>query len=777
MRRPGEARRPSGSLLWLLAAVVAAGVAGCGGGGGGGHETRPASPGASLNELNVTITDAAVADDGHPVVRFFLTDRNGDPLPAADVSIRLVIAVLRHDGSEYQNYITTVQTSPITNVSARQASSENSSQGTLEDLGGGLFRYTFAVTLPAGYDADASHRIAIYATTTILGVSYVSNAIFDFVPSGGPVEVTRDVVRTENCNNCHDPLGAHGGSRRDVRLCITCHTQTITDFSTGEVTPQIDPDTGHNIGFRELIHKIHRGASLPSVEAGTPYQIIGHNQSVADFSDVVFPQDIRNCEKCHGGATDGDRYKTRPSRQACGSCHDDVNFASGENHGGGPQADDFSCSGCHLPETGHEFDISVVGTHVIPAHSEQALSLQAEILSVTSFETGSSTVAPGEHPVVTFRIRTGAGDTLAPSSLNSLSFVLSGSTADFFIQDYNNDGMLTPGDPTSPWTPGAEAYKSESAIADAQAGADGTFTYVFKAGIPMNATGSYAIGVEGYKCTAIQGANQAKGGSNCSGGLDPNRNGREDPGEVFNEIRDAIPNQEFYFAVTDPEPVPRRMPVATDNCMRCHGVFSKDFSVHGGLRNSTNHCPLCHNPSYDTLSRQLPPVGETGITTPVDFKIMIHKIHRGENLTMPYVLYGFLSPAGFPNQTDSPMDVRDIAFPGDLRDCEACHRPATYVLDPGTGVLGPAVHASIHREFRRNASSKTVLAEFTTPPVIAVCTACHDDVDFTTGANHPAGPESPDSCVDCHAVGSPLSAERVHFPPLPLDQRITRPNS
>ncbi len=734
-------------------------------------------PGPSVNELNVTITDAAVDVDDRPTVRFFITDRNGDPLPATGVRLRFVIAVLQPDGTEYRNYITTVQTSPTTKVSATQASSEDSSQGTLEDLGGGLFRYHFKITLPAGFDTEASHRIAIFADTTILGVSYVSNAIFDFVPSGGPVKVVHDVVRTENCNNCHDPLEAHGGFRRDVRLCVTCHTSEITDFSTGETTPQIDPDTGNNIGFRELIHKIHRGASLPSVEAGTPYRIIGFNQSVTDFSDVVFPQDIRNCEKCHGGATNGDRFKTRPSRQACGSCHDDVNFASGENHGGGPQADDNSCSSCHLPETGHEFDISVVGTHVIPAHSQQALSLQAQILSVTSLETGSPTVAPGEHPVVTFRVTTAAGDALAPASLNSLSFTLSGSTADFFIQDYNNDGVLTPGDPTSPWTPGAEAYKSEAAIAGAQDAGGGAFTYTFKAGIPLNGTGTYAIGIEGYKCTTIDGANQAKGGSNCSGGLDPNRNGKEDPGEVFNEIRDAIPNQVFYFAVTDPAPVPRRMPVATDNCMSCHGVFSKDFNVHGGLRNNTQYCPLCHNPSYDSLSRQLPPVGETGITTPVDFKIMIHKIHRGENLTMPYILYGFLSPATFPNQTDSPMDVRDIVFPGDLRDCEACHRPATYVLDPGKGVLGPAVHPPTTREFRRNESSKTVLAEFTTPTVIAVCTSCHDDVDFTTGANHPAGPAAPDSCVNCHAVGSPLSAERVHFPPLPPDERITRPNS
>ncbi len=762
--------------MLLVGVAAAVSVAACGGGGGDHAEQRPPGPGASANEFNVTITDASIDSDNHPSVRFFLTDSHGDALPISGVRIRFLIAALEHDGSEYRDYITTVQTSPTTNVAATQASFEDVSKGTVEDLGGGLFRYTFALTLPDGFDAGASHRIGIFADTTILGVAYVSNAIFDFVPAGAAVPEVHNPVLTEKCNACHDPLEAHGGFRRDVRLCIICHSSAITDFSTGTTTPQIDPDTGRNIGFRELIHKIHRGKELPSVQAGIPYQIIGFMQSVADFSDVEFPQDIRNCEKCHEGAPHSDWHKTRPSRQACGSCHDDVNFASGEHHGGGPQPSDNSCSSCHLAEADHEFDISVEGAHTIPTLSEQAPGVQAEILSVTSQETGSSTVAPGEHPVVTFRLTTNAGDALAPASLNALNLTLSGPTADYYIQDYNNDGALTPGDPTSPWTPGAETFKQESPIADAQDAGSGTFIYTFKTGLPRNATGTYAVGIEGYRCVTIQGASQRKGGTNCSGRLDPNRNGQEDPGEVFNEIRDAIPNQVFYFAVTDPMPVPRRTVVTTEQCGACHGVFSKDFSVHGGLRNSTVYCPLCHNPSFDTLSRQLPPIGETATTTPIDFKVLVHKIHRGENLTMPYILYGFLPPALFPNQTEAPMDVRAIVFPGDLRDCEACHQPATYVLDPGHGVVGPGVHGPTTRQFIREERTKTVVAESMAPAVVAVCTSCHDDADPVSGVNHPAGPQPPDSCATCHGVGHPLSVERLHFPPLTPDARITRPN-
>jgi OmcA/MtrC family decaheme c-type cytochrome len=770
--------RSSGAFFLprVLVTVLLTTVAACGGGGGGGAGTQAPPPGLSINQLNVTITDAFVDADDRPIVRLFLTDAQGAPLSSTGVRLRFVIAVLQGDRGEYRDYITTVQTSPITEVAATQAAAEDSAQGTLADLGGGLFEYAFELTLPADYDRDASHRVAIFADATILGVSYVSNAIFDFVPSGAPVVAVRDFVRTANCNGCHDPLEAHGGSRRDVRLCITCHSSEITDFATGVTTPQIDPDTGNGIGFPELIHKIHRGENLPSVEAGTPYQIIGFRQSVLDFSHVVFPQDIRNCETCHQGSVQSDAFMTRPSRQACGSCHDDVNFASGENHGGGPQANDGSCSACHLPSTGHEFDLSVEGSHTIPAHSTQAPGVRFEIVSVQSAETGLPVVAPGEHPLVTFRITTATGEVIPPSAMNALSLTLGGSTIEYSARDYDNDGVLVPGDPSSPWTPGAETFKAESPLRASEGpDASGAFTYTFKSALPLNATGTYVIGIEGYKCVTIAGASQRSGGTNCSGTRDANGNGREDPGEVFDEIRDVGQNQVFSFAVTDAAPVSRRAPVTTAQCSVCHGVFSKDFSVHGGIRNSTLYCPVCHNPSNDTLSRQLPPVGEPARTSPIDFKIMIHKIHRGESLTTPYVLYG--RPSGtFPNQTENPLDFSEVLFPGDLRDCEACHLPESYVLAPGRGILQPGVLPPTTREFLRGETTKTVLDVFTTPPTIAVCTSCHDDVNLTTGENHAAGPQTEDSCASCHGLGRPLGVERTHFPGLPPDARIQRPN-
>src|SRR5450756_1532459 len=106
----------------------------------------------------------------------------------------------------------------------------------------------------------------------------------------------------------------------DTALCVLCHTSQSTDFASG-----------NTVDLKVMIHKIHSGPSLPSVAAGTPY-FIGNDSH--NFSDVLFPQDRRNCQTCHIGAQAAN-YKTKPSAEACGSCHDNANFATGQNHAGG----------------------------------------------------------------------------------------------------------------------------------------------------------------------------------------------------------------------------------------------------------------------------------------------------------------------------------------------------------------------------------------------------------------------------------------------------------
>ena len=164
-----------------------------------------------------------------------------------------------------------------------------------------------------------------------------NNASFDFAPNGGAL-TTREVVNTSNCNDgCHKTLALHGGGRLDVKLCVTCHNPTNGD-----------PESGNTLDLKVMAHKIHNGKYLPSVNLdfageyngqykttpdaavkGTHYRIWGYNNTEFDFSEVLIPSNPANCVMCHKNAADADNYKTKPTKEACGSCHDGINFATG----------------------------------------------------------------------------------------------------------------------------------------------------------------------------------------------------------------------------------------------------------------------------------------------------------------------------------------------------------------------------------------------------------------------------------------------------------------
>lgn len=152
--------------------------------------------------------------------------------------------------------------------------------------------------------------------------------------------------------------------------------------------------------------------------------------------------------------------------------------------------------------------------------------------------------------------------------------------------------------------------------------------------------------------------------------------------------------------------------VKIESCNACHG----NLVLHGGGRIDTKECVMCHNPgSTDANS------GNT-----IDFKVMIHKIHRGENLPSvvagtDYIIYG---------HNDNPHNYSTVVFPQDVRNCTTCHDPA----DTDTPEAANIVNY----------------------PSRAACGACHDDVDFAAGVagGHEGGVVSDDSeCVTCHAVG------------------------
>jgi len=728
----------SGMKILFIPLLIALIYGGCSNGSGGGIAPPTQPPPSSLNKLNIEILSASVNSEREVMCTFRMVDENGSPLNVGDIDqFNFIIARIVESG-EYIDYITREQDGAV------QASSERN--GEYDEMGDGVVRYTFETILPEGYNAGQTHTCAIYARRAVGSQEWVSNATFDFVPNGGPINKIREVVVTESCNTCHDPLALHGGIRRDTGVCITCHTQKIIDPETGQEVDQIDPQSGNSIAFNIMIHKIHMGEMLPSVEAGMPYIIYGFNDSEHDYSEVVFPQDIRNCDKCHTDqAIQSNAWKNNPTRATCGSCHDDVDFATATNH---PvvQLNDDNCSGCHIPQSNTDFDISVTGSHTIPLRAKSLPGVNFDISDVRSAETGSSQVRPGEHAQVTFSIKTDAGDVITPEEMNSISLVISGPTTDYFIQNYEGTGAV----------PGEDYFLREVGLASAT-GPDqnGNFVYTFNGMIPTNGTGTYAVGIEGRITREV-------GGNNLI---------------LFEEVNEAGQNVVQYFPVTDSQPVPRRMVVdnTTEDefCNSCHGTFSKDFSIHGNLRNNTEYCVMCHNPSADDIEVRPVPEGGTAITASIDFKEMIHMIHTGEELAVkPYIIYGFRG---------SVHDYSNVLYPGNRSDCYTCHLVNTNILNPGMGVLGNGVQASFFREFEMVDDEIVVLDTFSTTPVIDACVSCHDNLavnaagDALTGEGHLAGPAAESQCVECHAAGDPLGAAEVHLPPLPPSERINRP--
>lgn len=659
--------------------------------------------------LQFAIPEASIAADGTIRFRFTLTDAAGHPLDRLGVttpgpiSIRAVAAVIPRDQPNgqtlYTAYTTRAQRSNITNVTEIQASFD--AGGVFEKVADGEYTYTFATKAPSGFDAGATHTIGAWAARDLsefeLGENDAS-VTFNFVPDGSAVTTTRQIVSDQACNACHGNLALHD-ERRTVSLCITCHQ------------PQsVDPDTGNTVDMTSMIHKIHRGADLPSTQAGTPYQIIGFGGSVHDYSTVHYPADVRNCETCHSGVESAEpaaatarsasaagrhsrqraalgtsreqtalptNYLTKPSRRACGSCHDDVNFATGENHAGLPQISDNQCANCHIPEGELEFDLSIKGAHTIDRFSKELAGTNFEILGVDNS-------APGQNPTVRFAITNDAGQTVAPASMLRLALVMGGST--------NGD---------------VSEFVSENARMAVPSGS--AFAHTFAAPIPEHATGTWAVGIEGYQSgTILPGTEQERTG-----------------------IRDAGENKVFYFPVTDTQAVPRRKVVAMEKCNACHNALD----LHGSNRNNVEHCVLCHMPNEtDAVVRP----EDQGPAQGINFKEMIHKIHSGEELTYDFTVYGF---------GGSAHNYNEVRYPNDRRNCTACHIDGTQQLPLADNLL-----SSLQPRDRIDPM----------PPATGACLSCHTNLSAAAHADLNISGTLGESCAVCHGEGKEFSVDRIH---------------
>jgi OmcA/MtrC family decaheme c-type cytochrome len=716
-------------------------------------------------------------------------------------------------------------TPPANLDTGKQPGSERT--GTFEDLGGGDFKYTFLNGLTASgqfaYDPAETMRVGCFLNGA--PVSDQSTATFDFVPAGGAPKA-RDTVLDANCNGCHGRLVAHG-VRHGVRLCLTCHTVQNADPDTIDPAAMaFMPAPGTNtivatntanspnpLDLGRLVHRIHRGKNLPTLYVasnntlpapplnansimplpflpgrnlpllGRRYSIVGFRSTELVVGKVVsrtdndqpartvaegigFPRDLRDCAACHGNAPQADQQATAISRRTCGSCHADVWYGPGNTdvvhfaHLGGPQADDTRCAACHLstgsPVLPEKLYADTRDVHV-PIHlSSRYVKPQINVVQVGN-------LIPGGQPTVVFRASDVNGDIVplnsnalagaspVPRGLTGVTIVISGPASDAVSKNFAVVNALPAAEPV-PLT----------LVADSS----GQYSYLFGNVLPADATGSWAVGIEGSRRQTVAAAVH----------YDPVTDSFPWP-YTGERVRETAENSVQYIdtatsSLWTGSPVPRRQVVALDRCNQCHGRLEAH-----GARHQPEYCVLCHAADRTDWSRRpkrsdknvnlaIPYVNAGGNTIlgtydnreerSVHFKGLIHRIHTGESAGVvglqaaaPFLVYG------------SPTFIDDVRFPNALSNCLLCHVDGSHLIE-SVPATAPRTVANETATIVHSATALHPSSEGGIGPIQSACMTCHDTGPGRShAASHTIG--GVEGCATCHGGSSgSLSVPGAH---------------
>ncbi len=720
---------------------------------------------ASAPVVNFEVTDAA----GNPVVGLGNRSRSSTATMAGLTNLAFALAKLvpgtNGGPSRWVSYIVT--SVPTTTAAAAPSRPSTDNTGTLVDHNDGTYTYTFyrdvtqiksqvdaMVVSGANNKADLDdltwetnlvHRLTLQVSGNAPGTGtntptavqtpgyagvpmvHAKDVIYDFVPATGATVATsgRDVVATAKCEECHRKLGGipgddpessaagfHGGARNEARYCVVCHTEQ-RKYGRSEAT--IDASTltftsastyrvdGRAVGnLPNHLHKTHMGHFLAKK---------GYNYGGVLYNEVLFPQDLRNCTKCHDGSAtstaqtaQGDNWKNAPSRLACGACHDGIDFAtglgvtladamagltsttssSGFAHGGLSQSDDSQCTTCHTPGA-----IDVVHLPVTPPNASSALHVvggsantnSAWIASNTSrLPAGAITVSydirsvsrnASRQPVMVFRMLQNGqrADLLdfATAPVNPATGATEiwanfmGSPSAYFVFAVPQDGIAAPAD----FNASVSGYLRNIWRGTATGAGAGTLT---------------GPDTDGYYTVTLTGVQIPDNAVMLTGGL----------GFSYN-VTSTLPLTQTNLAnypVSAPTAAGQtnrtggliviapnvtrvatgytgRRPIVEDaRCNKCHqelGAFTEE-AFHGGQRNDGTTCSWCHRPN------------QTSSGWSADSTSYIHAIHAGAMRAVPFTWHAAAVGESF----------ADIGFPGVLKECETCHRRDTYDFSAST---------------------------------------------------------------------------------------------
>ncbi|HNY42423.1 MAG TPA: hypothetical protein PKJ41_18625, partial [Bryobacteraceae bacterium] len=120
----------------------------------------------------------------------------------------------------------------------------------------------------------------------------------------------------------------------------------------------------------------------------------------------------------------------------------------------------------------------------------------------------------------------------------------------------------------------------------------------------------------------------------------------------------------------------------------------------------------------------------------IDFALMIHRIHAGEEQERDYTVYGY---------GNTPHNYNKVVFIGGLNNCTACHEGTSYMVP---------VKAKADKADPRGYLNPV-------KPATGACTGCHVSLD---AASHALANTSQlgESCGVCHGSGKDKAVDKVH---------------
>jgi len=707
-------------------------------------------------DLDLKILDIEIPADLTPLVTFTIADTNGRPL---DIDGVLTPGVV--DPRMMLTYVPMGEEQKVTYHSESRGRDQN---GVYTMLAPGLYTYKFGTVLPADYERNATHTLAVAGRRDLQGAPYYlaryyNTQILDFVPSGASEPIPRDIVTWDTCARCHqEGWDSHHFARyKEVSACTQCHNPDYLD---------------QHYSFNTLIHSVH-ASNDPDV--GTVHYPVApdsgglHDCQVChtggtpttEFPLVAGPNPMPACEGSGAGETTlsweadgkvevwfGDKLfatSDGDGTQATGKwVHDGDVFilkdaASGEvlqelpvnttvygcttnapgTFRGTPGLQHTAwmtrparavCGGCH-----DDVDFESGEDHP-PQSNDDSCGLCHKPTSGEEWDlsvTGAHTVAYKSYQLPGLFTEVKNVEFTAPGNKLRVTFSLRDKFGNVHPSELDQLDFRISG-PNEDF----DVYITERAeMSDLEA--DGqNWTYRFSTPIPMDAEGSYSLAVDGRAESTLERV----------------------IGDDF-EWEDQMQNIVYPFAVTDDEAVPRRVVVDDAKCEDCHG----NLQPHGTNRNNaTEYCNVCHQ--ADWTDEAVRPPG-TGPSVGIHFNYMVHNIHMGAASYVPYTVYGYRS---------SFHDYSDVHYPGHLENCAACHadvetggrnpEPETYWLPLPDGVLDTVAPSDYWSPLQ---------------PAAASCMSCHDYPETASHIDLQTG-DFGESCNTCHGVGKSSSVEYVH---------------